>query len=134
MNFYFKVLEIRTNAPFLLPFNIWICRNVNLNTYVEMYNQFKTLFLHKNKINSTLKNPGQKDKKRRSLEFNTCISKDRNHSRKPRINLNNAACTAIQQIHECWHKSFIIVAAAIWLEIPITKWGGFCVIKSRHDR
>ena len=70
-----------------------------------MYNQFKTLFLHKNKINSTLKNPGQKDKKRRSLEFNTCISKDRNHSRKPRINLNNAACTAIQQIHECWHKS-----------------------------
>ena len=31
--------------------------------YVEICNQFKTLFLHKNKINFILLNPGQKDKK-----------------------------------------------------------------------
>lgn len=31
--------------------------------YVEIYNQFKTLFLHKNNINFILINPGQKDKK-----------------------------------------------------------------------
>ena len=51
-----------------------------------------------NKINFIFLNPGQKDKKMQSLGF-----KDRNYSKKSRINLNNAACTAIQQIHECWH-------------------------------
>ena len=103
--------------------NIWIRRNIQ-----PVQNTFLAQKQHKFHINKSW------SERQKDLGFNTCKSKDINDSRKSRINLNNAACTAIQQIHECWHRSLKVVAAAIWLEIPTTKWGGFCVIKSRHDR